>query len=820
MIKFLSDDGYKRIVKSIVKSFGVVMPNINSDNFRVNENDTSSISVNPGVAFDSNLNAIINNSLTVIPVANNNINNWVKISYSTSKIEMGTVNVTNNGTVVGVGTSFTKIFRGQPNYPTKIKLVSSVNTGEYEIVKVVDDTNMFISGDLQTENDLQFSVIGCFAPGFQASPNNREIYEYDSCTITLVNSAAEPVIIRDSEFLLARVYYDENNILRVEDIRSNYVFNSEYSSGQYKPMTAPLVSLMSWSKNVNGFWTLVLDHGYKIITYQINQTETGTVITITSGTSNYWQSQTPSVNFFSGWRLINRTNMASCLIDSSNGRDLVSSDWSNSILTGVNDLVLIPNWTQIEYEITHNPDSANVKNTTYQTFNVSNIIDVMIVPQLIRNVDADNYLRVRYRLINGYESTPFRNLAIVGYVKNDGTQALMPSDSVFPVDDTDEGSSGGGGGSPGEFSVAPSQIILSNTSSTSRLLTVTAPDNTWSVDSSTESWIAVTKANNTSIRVEINENTDELARFYTIVVKWRDMVNTINVEQAGTAGTGGDFYVTPDMLNIGSTGETDYPISVIAPNTWSIDAISVTWLTATVVDQNSFNVTVQPNTDTAARDYTLTLICGNATTSLWIYQEAPGTGTDFTVSPTTIEPDNGNAYGASITVTAPDNTWIVSGVSESWVKCTKTNDTTANLTLTANNSGGVRHGWVEFKWGLNNTQMVYITQPAMPPELTIVPYQIDVRYNTTRSITVNISNVIGNLQFYYGNAGGYLDPYLTITKISNTQLRVDTRSTANWPGPNPYIEVYVQVYTETQNVNQNTNLYVRWKTEDFLFPQP
>ncbi len=42
MIKFLSDDGYKRIVKSIVKSFGVVMPNINSDNFRVNENDTSS----------------------------------------------------------------------------------------------------------------------------------------------------------------------------------------------------------------------------------------------------------------------------------------------------------------------------------------------------------------------------------------------------------------------------------------------------------------------------------------------------------------------------------------------------------------------------------------------------------------------------------------------------------------------------------------------------------------------------------------------------------------------------------------------------------
>jgi hypothetical protein len=743
MIKFLSEDGYKRIVKSIVKSYGVVMSNINSDNFRVSVNNTNSIVVNSGVAFDSNLDAIINNSQTVISIPNNNIDNWVKIRHGVSKIETGTISVTNNGTVVGVNTNFTKIFRGQPNYPTKIKLVSTVNTGEYEVVKVIDDNNILISGELQAESNINFSVIGCFTPGFQPSPNNKEIYEYDSSVIEIINNASQPIIEKDLEFLLARVYYDENNLLQIEDIRSNYIFNSEYSNGQYKPMSAPLVSLISWSKNIGGFWTLVLEHGYKIITYQINQNVNGTVITIISGTSNFWQSQTPSINFFAGWRLVNRTNMTSCLIDSNNGRDLVSSDWSNSILTNDNDLVLVPNWNQIEYEITHNPEVSSIKGTVYHTFNINNIVDVMLIPQLSRITNSNNFLRVRYRLIKGSESTPFRNLAIVRYTKNDGTQQLMSQDSTFPVEDTDEGSGGGGGGSG--LTVSPSQIILSSAAARVQTLTVSAPDNTWTVDASTVSWLTLTKVNNTTIRAEISENTDEFARYYTIVVKWRDIINTVNVEQIGTSGGGSEFYTIPSILNVSSNGDSNFPITVVSNEgaDWDINTVSVSWITVTKADETTANISIEANTDTSSRNYQVVFTSGNLTTILNVLQEGVSSASNISVSPNNINAE-GEAYGIDLIVTAPDNTWTVNTPTETWLIVTKVNSTTATVNLTRNETGNIRYSNLVFKWGDETVTVVVAQNFVEPiPELIFEP----VRYafgKQAGSIVVQVTNYVSD----------------------------------------------------------------------------
>mgnify|MGYP000869455518 FL=1 len=154
---------------------------------------------------------------------------WLKIAHKYSNLEDGVCSITSDGQVTGVNTIFTDVLRGQSlETPVKIKFSNSVNnTGIYEVVDVVNDTNLVLSGNSFTaESGLKYFVVGCTPIGETiTSEQQLGLYFYDSCNLTQVLettlNTAPAGKVQDKEFWIARVI-NNGGIVTIEDKRTEY----------------------------------------------------------------------------------------------------------------------------------------------------------------------------------------------------------------------------------------------------------------------------------------------------------------------------------------------------------------------------------------------------------------------------------------------------------------------------------------------------------------------------------------------------------------------------------------------------------------------
>src|SRR5574344_608844 len=119
ILKFITNDGYKRIFKSIIKNYGIVEDDSNTY-FKVTQKSDNVVTINSGLAFDSNLDAIVLNESVDLTVSDTGTKRWIILSRATSHLEDGTISITSDGVMTGINTKFTEILRGQPNFPVKI----------------------------------------------------------------------------------------------------------------------------------------------------------------------------------------------------------------------------------------------------------------------------------------------------------------------------------------------------------------------------------------------------------------------------------------------------------------------------------------------------------------------------------------------------------------------------------------------------------------------------------------------------------------------------------------------------------------------------
>lgn len=234
--KQFDDWGFKRHIQANTKTYGIVkdiyFPELGdiptSDAFYVAKiggcNDK--VTLRPGVIIDKNAEFVVNTESQGIDVPGDGLWYWVKVKHLLEVEELGTVTVDTFGNVTGTGTEFTKILRGQPNFPSKIRFLNSTlgNADDYEVVNVIDDFNMVIQGDFTNETDLTFAVVGTFTPGYPVPVADELIFQYDSVEIELVPETTfntPPAHIPDYEFLLARV---QNNgvTITLEDKRTTW----------------------------------------------------------------------------------------------------------------------------------------------------------------------------------------------------------------------------------------------------------------------------------------------------------------------------------------------------------------------------------------------------------------------------------------------------------------------------------------------------------------------------------------------------------------------------------------------------------------------
>lgn len=447
--KFLEEDGWKRAMKAISKNFGIV-ENASNSYFKVTARSGSNsvIVINAGIAFDSNMDAIVMTDDLELSVGNTGSNRWVILSRAVTNEEQGTVSINSDGSLSGIGTEFTKVLRGQPNFPVKVKFNSTSNNGEYEVVSITSDTSALLSGSFVNQSNIKYSVVGTFTPGFQPTEDNKMIYEYDSYNIEVVDSEDRPAVSED-EFILAMISFDASGSMNVSDERIRYMFNNPYTqSDESDNSTDPLVSLLSTGV-VGGIhavgsaaaeFELIMEHGYTVTRHELLTTSTSNTFNIISGQSNFLGTGNIPDGMFRGWLLVNRANMKYALIDGNSNKSLYISNLDTSIiLDSGNDFIIVPNCNEIEYEVTvsNNVDRPNIP--FYFRSSIWNLYTRAKVHAFYPSNDVENFdnqvtITIKYRLMdNSGNQQPFSNLAIAQFENVNGQTETL-SESSFVVD--------------------------------------------------------------------------------------------------------------------------------------------------------------------------------------------------------------------------------------------------------------------------------------------------------------------------------------------------------------------------------------------------
>lgn len=231
--EFLDDGGWRQNLLQNSLQFGLIKEqfflngSINNEflNGLVTQGSSLSLNYNAISAIDSDGNLISFPAGNIATTPDSNWY-WLKIAYTTTNLEVGTVSIDAQGNLTGVGTKFTQVLRGQPNFPARITLPDSAsNFLEYDVLEVISDTQAILDNNASfvAESDIHYQVVGTFTPDAVPANADKNIFNYDSCILTLVAESivnTPPVFIAGKEFFLARVKSDGVNLI-IQDKRTS-----------------------------------------------------------------------------------------------------------------------------------------------------------------------------------------------------------------------------------------------------------------------------------------------------------------------------------------------------------------------------------------------------------------------------------------------------------------------------------------------------------------------------------------------------------------------------------------------------------------------
>lgn len=381
--KFLTTDGFYADFINNTEKFGIIKNN-NIDpsfnNFRtVTGTNSGTIKILNGFAYNNLRERIILNQIDNISIPQDGKKYFIKISYLASPIEAGTVSISTGGYMTGVGTEFTKLLRGQPDFPSLIQFNNSVhNLLQYEVLRVIDDTNAQLSGVFTTaESALNYKIVGTFTPGVIVSTDNQFIYQYDSCTISIVSQDAVisgsyyPQLIKDKEFIIASVS-NLGGVVTINDTRLDFILRTRlerlaneipvnnvqgYNLQKQNPLMA-CTAIRKLVVNTVVFYQISLDWKFKVTSKTIDRINSQ--MTVTAGSGGAFKSVADFTNGdFDGWRLYyNNSGEYSTILSSvlSSGNILLTFDsipqaiGSNLFTTELNNegIYICPNAEEIE----------------------------------------------------------------------------------------------------------------------------------------------------------------------------------------------------------------------------------------------------------------------------------------------------------------------------------------------------------------------------------------------------------------------------------------------------------------------------------------
>jgi hypothetical protein len=381
LVKFIVDDGYKRLIKPMINSFGIVRNQSDDSSFKVIKSGNN-IVVKSGLAFTKNLEAIVSKEdvqYTLSGIITAGTKKWVILSRDVTNYEDGSVNLSSDGSISGTDTEFSKVLRGQPNFPTRIKfglaggddstLDSRIQNNDFEVVRVNNDESALIVGDFPARSGLNYKVVGTFTPGFTPSEENKYIYEYDSYKIDIVVSDTKPEIEDGEQFILACITYTANGFT-VSDERDSYAFSvGNYITQSEEISEANINSIIQVNKiqedNISVEYEVITSGVIFVSNYTITQNSGNTIFQVNSCSNNLLgNNPTFADGLLNGWYILNKSNMRRMKIINNVGNSLYIDVFNSDFESSDQNVIIIPPFEDVEFEVVLN-NSVNLPSAPF-----------------------------------------------------------------------------------------------------------------------------------------------------------------------------------------------------------------------------------------------------------------------------------------------------------------------------------------------------------------------------------------------------------------------------------------------------------------------
>lgn len=329
---FIQDEGYQKFIRENAINFGLIDNAVDGNflNGRVIEGTgDNTIRYNEILGIDTDgkffYKEAIGQDISVGSTGADTAWYWVKLIRAESQIETGTISISSTGVLTG-GTNFLTTLRGKvTDFPTKITFPnSSLNTSEYEVLSVTNDTTAQLNVvSMSAESDQNWRIIPTNTPGSVLTTDEKKLFNFDSATISLVAEtvAETPPTSNAGEYWLARIRNSGTDV-EIQDKRSNYIFKTVdgYFTSNLSRLANPLIGVeaIKFQALTEPRSRNIVELAWGMRSTNWSYDATANRVTIIAGEGGKFKDTTYFTNGdFDGWRLYFKSGKYAIIYSSS-----------------------------------------------------------------------------------------------------------------------------------------------------------------------------------------------------------------------------------------------------------------------------------------------------------------------------------------------------------------------------------------------------------------------------------------------------------------------------------------------------------------------
>lgn len=407
---FMRDQGFVRTLLANSLSFGIVRNknDYSFDNAKVITGDLDGqVKVLPVLAIDKDGLTLFTRQNTTLTIPDDGEWHWIKISHEFTALEKGTVSIDANGNLTGSETEFTKVLRGQPNFPSRIRFPNaSLNLNEYEVASVIDDQNAVLQGAFQVESDIKYEIVGTFTPGSFPTEPEKNPFQYDATKFEVIDEPSLTALTEGKEFYLARCKNNAGTVeiqdKRTKIFKTKASFELNYVPTTENPLIGPEGIHFGTAFSPLNANVMLFSWGFRSDNWTIDTTLN--TLTLAGGQGGKYKSTSDFVDGdFNGWRAYTKDGKYSIVKSSTKSGSQINlvldSLDPDRFSDATQEITVVPNAEAIQVFMT--TGTANEVPDRVYEFPINEALKRMYV-EVYASPNCDYNIKYRYRTFKEY----------------------------------------------------------------------------------------------------------------------------------------------------------------------------------------------------------------------------------------------------------------------------------------------------------------------------------------------------------------------------------------------------------------------------------